>query len=187
MPFKGQSKINKFITPSDPLEVNPGARALELMDDIDYIVIDTLSFWFDQLEQKHVIFSEDSRGNWGKVYASEIKSLLHFANNVSKKTWIFMSHTQEGEPKNMVIPTKCYVKGAIAKIGIEAYFDTVLYTDVFDDDSKEDGVGYRFQVRRTKDTKGLSVRSPDGLFDNVYTEDNDVLKIFDAIDAYDND
>ena len=66
MPFKGQKNINKFIVPADPLEVNPGVRQLEAMPDIEYIIIDTFSFWVDQLEQKHVIFSEDSRGNWGK-------------------------------------------------------------------------------------------------------------------------
>lgn len=87
----------------------------------------------------------------------------------------------------MVIPTKCYGKGAVGKLGVEAAFDTVLYTDIFEDDSKEDGVGYRFQVRKTRETRGLSVRSPDEMFDKPYTEDNDILKIFDAIDAFDDE
>ena len=187
LPFKGKKNIAKFIVPADPLEVNPGARALEEMPEIEYIVIDTLSYWMDALEQKHVIFSPDSRGAWGSIYAAEIKSLLHFANNVSKKTWIFLSHTQEGEPKNMVIPTKCYGKGAVGKLGVESAFDTVLYTDVFEDNTKEDGVGYRFQVRKTKDSRGLSVRSPDGMFPEVYTKDNDILKVFEAIDAFDDE
>ena len=184
LPFKGKSKIAKFIIPSDPLEVNIGVRALEEDPDIEYIIIDTLSFWLDSIEQKHVIHSADSRGAWGSIYASEAKSLLHFANNVSKKSWIFLSHVQEGELKNFITPTKAYAKGAVGKLGIEAYFDTVLYTDVFDDDSTEDGVGYRFQVRKTKETRGLSVRSPEGLFPEPYTKDNDILKVFEALDKY---
>lgn len=185
LPFKGQKNISKFLIPTDPLEVNPGVRAIEKNKDIEYIIIDTLSFWLDAIEQKHVIHSSDSRGAWGSVYASEAKSLLNFANNISKKTWIFLSHTQEGEIQNFVTPTRAYAKGAVGKLGIEAYFDTVIYTDVFDDDKAEDGVGYRFQVRKTKESRGLSVRSPEGLFPGPFTEDNDIMKVIEAIDKYD--
>lgn len=185
MGFKGKSNIAKFVVPSDPLEVNPGVRAMEEDPAIEYIVIDTLSFFLDQLEQKHVIFEHDSQGAWGKTYAAEVKSLLHFANNVSTKSWLFLSHTQEGELKNFVTPTKAYAKGAVGRLGVEAYFDTVLYTNVFDDDTAEDGVGYRFQTRKTKETRGLSAKSPEGMFPNVFTEDNDILKVFAKIDAYD--
>ena len=182
--FKGKKKIAKFITPSDPLEVNQGIRALEEDESIEYIIIDTLSFYLDQIEQKHVIHEHDSQGAWGRVYASSVKDLLHFANNISKKSWIFMSHTQEGELKNFVTPTKAYAKGAVGRLGVEAYFDTVLYTDVFDDENAEDGVGYRFQTRKTKETRGLSVKSPEGLFDDVFTPDNDIMYVFKKIDEY---
>ncbi len=183
--FKGKSKIAKFITPGDPLEVNNGIRSIEEDKSIEYVIIDTLSFYLDQIEQKHVIFEHDSQGAWGKAYAASIKDLLHFANNVSTKSWIFMSHTQEGELKNFVTPTKAYAKGAVGRLGVEAYFDTVLYTNVFDNDNAEDGVGYRFQTRKTKESRGLSVKSPEGMFPNVYTEDNDLIDVFAHIDDYD--
>ncbi len=183
--FKGKSKIAKFVVPADPLEVIPGVQAMEEDPAIEYIIIDTLSFYLDQLEQKHVIFEHDSQGSWGKCYAAQTKQLLHFANNVSKKSWIFMSHTQEGELKNFVTPTKAYAKGAVGRLGVEAYFDTVLYTNVFDDDEAEDGVGYRFQTRKTKETRGLSVKSPENMFPDVFTKDNDITYIFDMIDKYD--
>ena len=183
--FKGKSKIAKFITPGDPLEVNNGIRSIEEDPAIEYVIIDTLSFYLDQIEQKHVIFEHDSQGAWGKAYAASVKDLLHFANNVSTKSWIFMSHTQEGELKNFVTPTKAYAKGAVGRLGVEAYFDTVLYTNVFDDDNAEDGVGYRFQTRKTKESRGLSVKSPEGMFPNVYTESNDLIDVFAHIDDYD--
>lgn len=184
LPFKGKNKINKFITPKDPLEINPGVRAMEAMDDINYVIVDTLSFWLDSIEQKHVIHSPDSRGAWGSIYAAEAKNLLHFANNVSNKTWIFLSHTQEGEVANYITPTKAYAKGAVGRLGVEAYFDTVIYTNVFEDDNSSDGVGYRFQVKKTKETIGLSVRSPEDMFPGPFTETNDIMKILEAIDAY---
>lgn len=183
--FKGKSKIGKFIVPMDPLEVNDGIRALEEDPEIEYIIIDTLSFYLDQLEQKHVIFEHDSQGAWGKTYAASAKDLLHFANNVSKKSWIFMSHTQEGEIKDFVTPTKSYAKGAVGRLGVEAYFDVVLYTNVWNDDDTEDGVGYRFQTRKTKESRGLSVKSPEDMFPDVFTADNDILKVFEYIEAYD--
>lgn len=77
LPFGGKSKIAKFITPSDPLEVNIGVRALEADKSIEYIIIDTLSFWMDALEQQHVIFSEDSRGNWGLHVSSYKAEMLY--------------------------------------------------------------------------------------------------------------
>ena len=183
--FKGKSKIAKFIVPADPLEVNTGVKALEEDKTIEYIIIDTLSFYLDQIEQKHVIFEHDSQGAWGKAYAASVKDLLHFANNVSTKTWIFMSHTQEGEVKNFVTPTKAYAKGAVGRLGVEAYFDTVLYTNVFDDNDAEDGVGYRFQTRKTKETRGLSCKSPEGMFPDVFTLNNDIIEVFKYIDKYD--
>ena len=183
--FKGKSKIAKFITPGDPLEVNQGVRKLEEDQDIEYIIVDTLSFYLDQIEQKHVIFEHDSQGAWGKAYAASIKDLLHFANNVSTKSWIFMSHTQEGEVKNFVTPTKAYAKGAVGRLGVEAYFDTVLYTNIFDDPDAEDGIGYRFQTKKTKETKGYSCKSPEGMFPETYTASNDIIEVFQYIEAYD--
>ncbi len=112
---------------------------------------------------------------------------MHFANNVSKKSWIFLSHTQEGELKNFITPTKAYAKGAVGRLGVEAYFDTVLYTNLFDDDDAEDGIGYRFQVKKTKETKGLSVKSPEDMFEGPYMPDNDIMKVFQIIDEYEED
>lgn len=183
--FKGKSKISKFITPGDPLEVNQGVRSLEEDDSIEYIIIDTLSFYLDQIEQKHVIFEHDSQGAWGKTYAAQVKDLLHFANNVSKKSWIFMSHVQEGEIKNFITPTKAYAKGAVGRLGVEAYFDTVLFTNVFDDETAEDGLGYRFQTRKSRETKGFSVKSPEGMFPDMYTESNSLIEVFERIEDYD--
>lgn len=185
MPPFDKNKVAKFITPSDPLEVNAGVRKLEQDDSVKWIIIDTLSFWFDQIEMKHVVKSDDSRGAWGKIYAGEIISLLHFANNVSKKNWIFLTHTaQDDEPINFVKHTRATVKGSLGKKGLESFFDLVLYTHVYETGNDDNPVGYGFQVQKTSDTIGFSVRSPHGMFDKPFLKSNNILKVFDRIHEY---
>ncbi len=186
-PFKGKNKIAKYIVPADPLEVLQGIRALEEDPKIEYIIIDTLSHWLRILEQKHVIESADSRSAWGKTYQAALQDLLHFANNVSTKSWIFMSHTMETEIENFRTPVKAFVKGATKSVGIESWFSVVVYVESFDKEDSDTGVGYRFQVAKTKETIGLSVKTPEGLFPGPYVEPNDILLIFDAIDKYEDE
>ena len=187
LPFKGKNKIGKYIVPADPLEVLQGIRRLEEDESIEYIVLDTLSHWLRILEQKHVIESADSRGAWGKVYQAAIQDLLHFANNVSKKSWIFISHTMDGETENFKTPIKAFVKGSTKSVGLESWFSIVIYCEAFDKEDSDTGVGYRFQVEKTKETTNLSVKTPEDMFDSPYVEPNDILLIFDAIDKYDDE
>jgi hypothetical protein len=186
LPFKGKKRIKRFIIPQDPLEVNLGVRALEEDPDIDYFVVDTLSFWLNALETEHIIFSEDSRGGWGKIYAAELQKLIHFATHVSKKHWIFISHTQESDkPVNFVTQTKCYGKGSVGKLGIEAGFSVVVYTHVYEKADKS--VGYGLQVDKVPESIGLSVRAPMGMFDEPFMLDNDIRQVFKKIEEYENE
>ncbi len=187
LPFKGKNKIAKYIIPSDPLEVNLGVRALEADDTIEYIIIDTLSHYLRILEQKHVIGSDDSRGAWGKTYQYELYSLLDFATHESKKTWIFLSHVMEGDVENFKTTVKSFVKGATKSVGIESFFQFVIYTDITDSDETEDGLKYRFQVKKTKETTNLSVKTPIGMFPEPYTENNDIMEVLSIIDHYDDE
>jgi hypothetical protein len=187
LPFRGKKKIGKYIIPSDPLEVLQGIRALEQDDRIEYVVVDTISHWLRIMEQKHVIESEDSRGNWGKIYQAAIQDLFYFANNQSKKSWIFISHTMEGDIENFKTPVKAFVKGSTKSVGLESWFSVVVYTEAYDNDESETGVSYRFQVKKTRDTINLSVKTPEDMFEGPYVEPNDILLIFKAIDEYDDE
>jgi hypothetical protein len=182
LPFKGKNRVYKFVTPQDPLEVISGVMALESDEKIKYVVIDTLSFWLNSIEKQHVIFSKDSRGAWGEIYAYNIDKLLHFANNVSTKSWIFISHTQESDKTvNFVTQTKCYAKGSIGKMGVEAWFTNVVYSDKYIDKGE---VKYRFQVALTEQSVGLSIRSPMGMWDSPFTASNDVMELFATYNKY---
>ena len=184
LPFKGKKKVAKWITPSDPLEVNPGVRVLEENPDIEYIVIDSGSHWLRALEQKYITNSADSRSAWGRIYSEELQNLIHFATHESKKHWIFIWHTMEGEIRNGRIPIQAFVKGGLKNVSIESFFQVVIYTDVAECDECEEGIKYRFQVRKTKDTRDMSIKTPEGLFESPYTESNDILEVFEAIDKY---
>jgi hypothetical protein len=56
---------------------------------------------------------------------------------------------------------------------------------VYNDESATDGIGYNFQTRKTKETRGLSVKSPEDMFPDVFTKENDIVEVFNYIDAYD--
>jgi len=185
LPFRGKNKIAKYIVPEDPLHLVPGVMSLEKNEEIEYIVIDTMSHWLRLLEQQYVIRSDDSRGAWGKIYQAQLFDLIDFATHKSKKTWIFLSHVQEGDIENGKIPVKSFVKGSTKSIGIESFFNFVIYTDVTDCDDCPEGVSYRFQVKKTKETTHLSVKTPYDMFDSPYVEPNDIMLILDAIDRYD--
>ena len=182
LPFKGKARVNKFVVPDDPLEVIQGVMALESDDTIKYVVVDTLSFWMNSIEKQHVIFSKDSRASWGEIYAYNIDKLLHFANNFSKKSWIFISHTQDADKQvNFVTQTKCFGKGSIGKMGVEAWFTNVVYADKHIENGQ---VKYRFQVALTEQSVGLSIRSPMGMWDSPFTKDNDVMELFKVYNKY---
>jgi len=161
MDFEMEKSFGKYITPSDPLQVIASLQAFE-DSEFEYIVIDTLSEWVDQIEQYYILTSDDSRGDWGKVYAANTKELLNFARLKSSKTWIFISHVEEGGTKN-----KATVKGSVGKKGIEALFSTVLETYTYDLASENlfgSVIGYGFITKPTLEHRKTSARSTIGMF-----------------------
>ena len=110
--------------------------------------------------------------------------MIDFATHESKKTWIFMSHVMEGEIENMKTPIKAFVKGATKSVGIESFFQYVIYTNVVDCEECPKGLKYRFQVDKTAETTNLSVKTPEDMFPGPFTENNDIMEIIAAIDSY---
>ena len=96
-----------------------------------------------------------------------------------------MSHVMDGEIENFRTPVKAFVKGATKSVGIESFFQFVIYTNIIDCDDCEEGIKYRFQVKKTRETINLSVKTPMDMFPEPYTENNDIMVVLDAIDNYD--
>ncbi len=177
--FEMQNKFGKFITPEDPLQI---IASLQAFEDSNYeiIVVDSLSFWFEQIESMHIINSDDSRAMWGK-YAQWGKELLNFARLKSKKTWIFMIHTNEetGSKK------KGMVKGSLSKLGLESFFGVVLETYTYDlakPNIYGSVIGYGFQTKPTLENRNTNARSPIGLFPTII-KNNDLDLVLRRLDG----
>jgi len=171
--FDMQNKFGKFIIPEDPLQVIQSLEAFE-ESEFEYIVVDSLSFWFEQIESMHIINAEDTRAMWG-MYAQWGKELLNFARLKSKKTWIFFVHTDEeakGKKKGMV-------KGSLSRLGLESFFSVVLegYTyDLAEPNIFGSVIGYGFQTKPTLDNRNTNARSPIGLFpERIKNNDLDLV------------
>ena len=168
-----QNKFGKFIIPEDPLQIT---QSLQAFEDSEYeiIVVDSLSFWFEQIESMHVINAEDTRAMWG-MYAQWGKELLNFARLKSKKTWIFFIHTDEeakGKKKGMV-------KGSLSRLGLESFFSVVLEGFTYDlakPNIYGSVVGYGFQTKPTLENRNTNARSPIGLFsEKIMNNDLDLV------------
>jgi len=189
LPFRGKNKIHDWIVPTDPLTLVNNLQLLEDDPVSEYIVVDTLSHWLRKLEQKYVVNSDDSRGAWGKVYQQALFELLDFATSTSKKTWIFLSHTVEGDLENNQIPIKAFVKGSTKNVGVESFFQFVIYTNITNDDDEESltGLKYRLQLSKTKDSKNLSVKTPEDFYPEPFLEEGGIKRVIELIEEYDNE
>ena len=163
-------KSDTVVDPDGKLKVRVPETAMEVIDLLETIeeskyetiVVDTLSFWIQQLEQELTYDVDDSRGGWND-FAMAIKKLLTFANNKSKKNWIFLSHVSESTLGSYDVP----VKGSIKNIGISAWFSTVIYMDTFDVATETilgSAVGYKMFTKPTMAQRKLPAKSPLGAF-----------------------
>jgi len=179
MDFNMQDEFGKFIIPMDPIQV---IQSLQAFEESEYqtIVIDSLSFWFEQLESMHVLTADDTRAAWG-LYAQWGKELLNFARLKSKKNWIFFIHTNDetgGKKKGMV-------KGSLSKLGLESFFGTVLETytyDLAEPNPFGSYVGYGFVTKPGQENRNTNARSPLGLFPHK-VPNNDLSLIFDRLNG----
>ena len=160
LPFGGELEMMKFLTPKSALQVNVSLQELEETD-ADTIVVDTLSFYITALESE-VAGKENGFDGWA-TYSNAIKELLDFSHRKSKKSWIFLSHTQLGDSGNL----QAMVKGSMKNLSIESYFSTVLELFTYElatPNHFDSVVGYGMQTKKTLENRKSSAKSPFGLF-----------------------
>ena len=185
---------NKFknITITDPMHVHEYFReCIKNQDQIDGIVIDSLTFLMDMYESQYVLTSSNTMKAWGD-FAQFFKTLMQELVPQFKKPIIFIAHVKdELDEKNMEIKTSVPIKGSIKGTGVESYFSTVVSTkkvsikelesfnsDLLEISEEERELGWKhvFQTRITKATLGERIRSPMGRFNKSQTYmDNDAL------------
>ena len=197
LPFR--SKFKEF-TITDPLQVYEAFDWAETQDNIEGIVVDSVTFLMDMFESVHVINSTNTMKAWGD-YAQFFKNLMQVYVARSTKSVIFTAHALDQlNEADMVMETKVPVKGSLKNNGIESYFSAVVSAkkmtikalDGYENDlltlTPEDealGFKYVFQTKLTKETVGERIRAPMGLWSTAETYiDNDMQLVMHRLHEY---
>ena len=173
---------------------------MEHPDEVEGIIIDSLTFLMDQYESQYVLTAPNTMRAWSE-FQQYFKNLMQDKVIKFSKPVIFIAHTQKNLNENTGVWETCVpIKGALKQNGIEAYFSTVvaaktvLLKDLkayssdllhISEDDEALGFKYVFQTRLTKETTGERVRSPMGLFSKNETYiDNDAQMLLDHLNKY---
>lgn len=198
LPFK-----NKFIVVNitDPIDViTYFDQCIANTDDVEGIIIDTVSFLMDQFESQYVLTSANTMKAWAD-YNQFFKKIMQQKVAKFGKPVIILTHIREDidettADKVVAAP----IKGALRGTGVEAYFSTVVNakkisikelekynSDLLEITDEDREVGYKhvFQTRITKNTIGERIRSPMGMFSREQTYmDNDAQKLLDHLNEF---
>jgi len=197
LPFR--SKFKEF-TITDPLQVYEAFDWAETQDNIEGIVVDSVTFLMDMFESVHVINSTNTMKAWGE-YAQFFKNLMQVYVARSTKNVIFTAHALDQlNEADMVMETKVPVKGSLKNNGIESYFSAVVSAkkmtikalegyenDLLSVTPEDEALGFKyvFQTKLTKETVGERIRSPMGLWSTAETYiDNDMQLVMHRLHEY---
>ena len=197
LPFR--SKFKEF-TITDPLQVYEAFDWAETQDNIEGIVVDSVTFLMDMFESVHVINSTNTMKAWGE-YAQFFKNLMQVYVARSTKSVIFTAHALDQlNEADMVMETKVPVKGSLKNNGIESYFSAVVSAkkmtikalegyenDLLTVTPEDEALGFKyvFQTKLTQGTVGERIRAPMGLWSTAETYiDNDMQLVMHRLHEY---
>ena len=198
LPFK--NKFNR-INITDPYDVIAYFdECIANRDDVDGIIIDSMTFLMDMFETQYVIGAANTMQGWSN-YQQFFKQVMQQKVAEFGKPVIIIAHVRdELDEKNQEMKTAVPIKGALKNNGVEAYFTTVVAAKkipikelekygskmlVITDEERELGYKHVFQTRITKGTTGERIRSPMGMFDRAETYiDNDAQVLLDHLHEF---
>ena len=200
LPFK-----NKFKKPTgglaDPMDVFEYFNAIEGMDEIHTVAVDSIDFLMEMYESQYIVTAKDSRSEW-QNYQQFFKKIMQEVIQQSKKNWIIIGHQAQEQIGELDYRYYVPIKGSLAKVGVGSYFNVVMYArkaklkeiektvinpDLLHitDRDRINGFKYVFQVEVTKEYANSEIRSPMGLWeDGLIFIDNDVQVLLDYLDDY---
>ena len=201
LPFKNKFRSARV---DDPMQVLQAFDyAIEHKEEVDGIIVDSLTFLMDQYESLYVLTSSNGMRAWND-FQQFFKSLMQDKVIKFGKPVIFTAHTLKTLNESTGEYEVCVpIKGALKNNGIEAYFSTIVAakkvplkelkeykSDLLHITEDDEALGFKyvFQTRLTKNTTGERIRSPMGMFskDETYM-DNDVQILLDHLnDFYNN-
>lgn len=198
LPFKNNFKN---ITVSNPLIVPDILDdCIQNQDKVNGIVLDSITFLMDMVESQLVLTASDSRKAW-QGYSQFFKQLVQEKFPEFKKPIIVIAHTKEDyDEQNQRMRTYVPIKGALKNQGVEAYFTTVVSTKAMslldlepyesnllniNDDERALGYKHVFQTKKTKESLGETIKSPEDLFTRKESfMDNDVALLLKHLKAF---
>lgn len=171
--------------------------AINNMDKVDGIAIDSITFAMDMFETQYIIGQANTQKAWGD-YQQYFKTIMQQKAAAFDKPVIIFGHTKDVyDEAAMAMKTSVPIKGALANNGVEAYFSTVVSTKkvgikeleaypnkllTITDEERDLGYKHVFQTRPTKATIGERIRSPMGMFTKEQTYiDNDAQILLDHL------
>lgn len=196
-PFR--DKFMATIEIEDPVDVLDFIDEIEGNEEVEGVIIDTLTHLMDMFETQYIADASDTRKMWGE-YSHFYKKLIHKAKSGSK-SYIVLAHEDIFlNEKTNQLEAKVPVKGAIGRVGVESDFTTIVsaktvevkkLADIKNDllevtpEDIEDGSKRVFVTRVTKDYSGAKMRSAMGLWDRseLYI-DNNIQHVLDRLNEY---
>ena len=149
-------------------------------------------------EMQYVVNAADGRKAWGE-YGNFYRKLMLEYVPASTKTIIVLAHVYMTlDELNNVMQIAVPIKGANAKQGVEAMFSTVISTKKMlvkdlekyanpmleiTEEEKELGYKHVFQVKLTAKTVKERLRSPMGMWNATYIN-NDLKLVLDTLNEY---
>jgi hypothetical protein len=196
LPFK--SKFTE-VSITEAIQINDYVAQVEAEPNMEFAVLDTVSFLMSQFEQQNVVGSANGQQAWGN-YANFYKQLIHQIKS-GTKDYAIMTHTEDKlNEKDMVLETKAAIKGSVGRIGIEADFSVILTAKRMSikalkgyendllhitEEEEEDEYKYVLMTKVDKNTLGEKTRAPIGLWDRKEKYiDNNLQIVFDKLHEY---
>ena len=195
LPFKNNFQTFKI---TDPYQIQEAFDyAIANPDEVEGIIIDTLTFLMDMYESVYVLPSTNTMNAWGQ-YNQYFKEIMQQKVPAFGKPVLILAHVRDDlDEKTMSIKTAVPIKGALRNQGIEAYFSTVVTAKKIPlkelekfssgllhitEDEAELKYKHVFQTRPTANTTGERIRSPMGMFARNQTYiDNDAQALLDHL------
>ena len=168
-------------------------------DDIDGVIIDSLTFWFEMYVNQYVNGASDGRAAWGQYFQNFV-SLRTLIAQFGKPT-IILAHTkQEYDEVSKKWKSAVPCQGQLKSNGVEASFSVVIAckketvkelekygSKMLDITDRERMLGFKhvYQTKLTASTTGERIRGPEDLFEDSETFiDNDAYKLLQHLSAY---
>lgn len=194
LPFKNDFQSYRI---DDPLQVLEAFDFATGNDDVEGIIVDSLTFLMDQYESQYVLTADNTMKAWSD-FQQYFKTIMQDKVIKLNKPVIFIAHTLKTLNESTGVYESCVpVKGALKNNGVEAYFSTVVaakkvplkdlkeyQSDLLHITEEDELVNFKyvFQTRITKNTTGERIRSPMGLFSREETfMDNDAQILLDHL------